>query len=284
MPSASRPDLSIITVSHGHWDDLRVGVPTWLSDSHRTTRELIVVDNTGTDGVEAGMRELAPGARVIVNERPRGFAANCNLALEHAEGRYVVLLNPDVRAEPGALDRLVEFMDAHPQVGIAGPKLLNPDGTLQYSCRRFSTPFLFALRGLGLERWLEASSAQRRVLMQDESHDRAMDVDWIFGAAMIARPRAIEDVGPLDPAYFLYCEDQDWCYRMWARGWEVFYVPESIMLHVHHRASASSLLSRWKWVHARSKLRMFWKQGVSGRRPSPLRAAKVAKVAAEGGR
>jgi len=265
-------DLSIVTVSHDHWPELRESLPALMASPDRCIRELLIVDNACTDGTAVKVRELVPTARVLVNDRPKGFAENCNQGIAASRGRYVLLLNPDVRHRPGSLDALVAFMDAHPEAGIAGPKLLNPDGSLQLSCRHFSTPFLFLLRGLGMERMLERTPAQRRVLMQDWDHAAARDVDWVLGAALIARREAIEEVGVLDPAYFLYCEDQDWCYRMWTRGWSVYYVPGSVMTHAHRRASAR-LFSRWKWVHARSKLRLFQKQGWTGRRPVPVRAA-----------
>ena len=258
------PDLSILTVSHGHAEQLRAALPTWRS---RVATELVVIDNLGEAAVAAVVDALAPGATLLRNDRPRGFAANVNVGIARARGRYVLLLNPDVRAEAGALDRLLQFMEAHEQAGIAGPKLLNPDRTLQLSCRRFSTPLLFGLRGLGLEKALEHTAAQRRALMQDWDHAEVRDVDWVLGAAMIVRRRALEEVGPLDEAYYLYCEDQDWCHRMWTRGWGVYYVPDSIMIHDHRRASADSLFSRWKWVHVQSTLRMFRKQGLSGQRP-----------------
>lgn len=264
-------DLSIITVSHDHRVELESALPALFGASDACSREVIIVDNACSDGTAARVRDAFPGARLIVNDRPLGFAANCNRGIEASHGRYVLLLNPDVRVSPGALEALVRFMDEHPDVGAAGPRLLNADGSLQYSCRRFSTPFLFFLRGLGLERLLARHPAQHRVLMQDWDHLDARDVDWVFGAALIARREAIEDVGPLDPGFFLYCEDQDWCYRMWTHGWKVYYVPASTMLHAHRRASARSLLNRWKWIHVRSKLRLFRKQGLSGRRPAGAR-------------
>jgi GT2 family glycosyltransferase len=263
---ASEPDLSIVTVSHRHREDLRAHLPSWLGPADRCRRELIVVENV-PDGSAELARDLAPQATVLRNPRPLGFAANCNAGLERSRGRHLLLLNPDVRVHPGALDALVGFMDAHPEVGIAGPRLHNPDGSLQFSCRHFSTPFLFALRGLGLERLLTRYPPQRRALMQDWDHAETREVDWVLGAALIARRSAIEAVGPLDPGYFLYCEDQDWCYRMWTAGWKVVYVPASVMTHTHHRASYRSLFSRWKWIHVRSTLRMFRKQGWSGKRP-----------------
>src|SRR5206468_2420377 len=188
-----RVDVTVVTVSHEHWADLREGLPHTLGPAERCTRQVIVVDNACRDRTADRVREAFPAVEVIRNERPLGFAANCNQAIERARGRYVLLLNPDVRGEPGSIDALVRFMDAHPCTGAAGPKLLNLDGSLQFSCRRFSTPFLFLLRGLGLERWLAAYPPQRRALMQDWDHASAQDVDWVLGAALIARREAIDD-------------------------------------------------------------------------------------------
>ena len=266
-----RLDLTIVTVSHEHWADLRENLPRVLGSAERCSRQVIVVDNACRDGTAEHLRREFPGVEVIRNDRCRGFAANCNLAIARATGRHVLLLNPDVRCEPGSIDALVDFMDAHPEAGAAGPKLLNSDGSLQWSCRRFSTPLLFALRGLGLERSLEHHAPQRRALMQDWDHAAVRDVDWVLGAALIARREAIAEAGTLDEGYFLYCEDQDWCHRMWTHGWTVYYVPDSVMTHAHRRASARGPFNRYKWIHVASKLRMFLKQGTSGRRPAPAR-------------
>lgn len=262
-----RLDVTLITVSHEHWADLRASLPRVLGPAERCSRQVIVVDNACDDGTADHVAREFPDVEVIRNPRRMGFAANCNQAIARAAGRHVLLLNPDVRCEPGSIDALVRFMDSHPEAGAAGPRLLNPDGSLQWSCRHFSTPFLFALRGLGFERRLEGWASQRRVLMQDWDHATVRDVDWVLGAALIARRETIEDVGPLDPGYYLYCEDQDWCHRMWTRGWTVYYVPDAIMTHVHQRASSRGFFSRFKWIHMFSKLRMFLKQGASGRRP-----------------
>ena len=264
-----RVDVTVVTVSHEHWADLREALPLVLGPAEPCSRQVIVIDNACRDRTADHVRQAFPDVEVIRNPRRLGFAANCNQGIARARGRHVLLLNPDVRPAPGSIDALVRFMDAHPEAGVAGPRLVNPDGTLQLSCRRFSTPFLFLLRGLGLERRLERFEPQRHVLMQDWDHASVRDVDWVLGAALIARREAIDDVGPLDPGYFLYCEDQDWCYRMWTRGWSVYYVPDAGMTHVRQRASADSPFSRWKWIHVYSKLRMFRKQGVSGRRPAP---------------
>jgi hypothetical protein len=267
-----RVDVTIVTVSHEHWADLQANLPLVAAAAGGCTWQLVVVDNACEDRTADHVRVAFPAAEVIRNDRRRGFAANCNAAIARAAGRHVLLLNPDVRCAPGSIEALVRFLDAHPGVGVAGPKLLNPDGSLQWSCRRFSTPFLFLLRGLGLERGMERVPAQRRVLMQDWDHASERDVDWVLGAALMARREAMLDAGGLDEGYELYCEDQDWCHRMWRCGWSVYYVPQSVMTHVHRRASHRTF-GRMKWVHARSKLRMFLKQGTSGRRPVAARAA-----------
>jgi len=184
-----------------------------------------------------------------------------------AQGHYPLLLNPDIALLAGALDALVRHMDAHPAVGLAGPKLFNPDMSLQPSCRRFSTPAHLLLRGLRLDRLLRNSRAIREGMYLDWDHSQAREVDYVTGACMIARREALDEVGLLDEGYRAYFEDQDWCYRMWQHGWRVAYVAEAQMIHDHQRASARRLWSRSTGTHIRSMVRFFRKHYL----PAPFR-------------
>ncbi len=171
---------------------------------------------------------------------------------------------------PGALEALVAFMDAHPEVGIAGPKLLYPDGELQHSCRRFSTPAHLLVRGLHLDRVMVRSHILRDAVYADWDHTTPRDVDYVTGAAMIVRRAAMAQVGLLDEGFRLYFEDQDWCYRMWQGAWRVAYVPDSRMIHNHQHASARGHFSKATRTHIKSMVRFFRKHYLPwplGRRP-----------------
>ena len=193
-----------------------------------------------------------------------------------SRGRYTLLLNPDVICLPGLLDRLVEFMDRHPEASIAAPQLLNEDGTRQPNCRHFPTPGTLALRALRADEIWKTQHV-RRYLMEDEPV-RSGSVDWVTGAVMVARRAAIEAVGLLDERYFLYWEDMDWCYRMRRAGWGVFLVPEARAIHLHQREGVRRPLSRAGRAQLLGAARFFRKFGWNpGRWPEWLRRSHSRK-------
>jgi len=251
-------DLSIVIVSYRTPKYLRRCLQTLDAHVSSVSREVLVVDNDSGDESAAIARSF-PGVVVIETGQNLGFAGGVNRGLEAARGRYILVFNPDVEVGEGALDTLVEFMDAHPECGLAGPKLLNTDGTLQYSCRRaFSLSAIF-LRRTFLGRLFPNARTLRRHLMMDYDHAEPRVVDWVVGAAMMVRREALEDVGPMDERYFLYFEDVDWCTRMAARGWAVYYVPHSVMTHHWQRASRGLGPSARR--HLRSGLRFYERWG-----------------------
>jgi GT2 family glycosyltransferase len=199
-------------------------------------REIFVVDNSGTLR-EGGFPSRFPNVEFIENARNLGFAPGCNQGLLKARGRYLLLLNPDTIVPEGALRRLAAHLDAHPGVGAVGPQLLNPDGTLQYSCRRFPGYLtIFFGRYSLLTRLLPQNPVSRRYLYLDWDHASVAEVDWLSGACLMVRRDVFEWVGPLDEEYFLFVEDMDWCRRIRDAGFSVVYLPEA---RVTHRVGAS---------------------------------------------
>jgi GT2 family glycosyltransferase len=199
----------------------------------------------------------------MTNDAPRSFAANINHGMERlGRGRYVVVCNPDVQATPGLLHTLVAFMDTHPSVGIAGPRLLNPDGSVQASARGFSTPAVVLARGLGLDRVFPRAAMFRRYLLPDLPASTPSAVDWITGALMIVRRDLVDCIGGMDERYRpAYSEDQDWCCRAWRGGWEVMLVPSAVAVHDHQREGVRRPLSPMARAQWRNAARMFWKFG-----------------------
>jgi len=228
--------------------------------------EVIVVDNASGDGCCDKIEQDFNNVSCVRLKQNRGFAAGNNAGLKAAKGRYVLILNPDITVLPGTLDRLINFMDQHPQVGLAGPKLVNPDGSLQYSCYRFPSFWLplFRRTPLGNFGW------GRRVLeyyqMYDWDHRTNQPVDWLLGACLVVRKNALGRVGLLDERYFLYVEDTDWCRRFWQQKFEVYYVAEVEFVHFHERLSAQAsfggLFNHIAWIHASSWLKYFRKWGI----------------------
>jgi len=251
--------LSIVIVSTNEGHFLRPCLAALREGMAWVQCEVLVVDNACDDDTTAITRSILPEARVIRNPSQYGFARSNNVALREARGRYLLVLNPDTEVRPEALPALVAYLDDHPEVGIAGARLLNPDGTLQHSCRKFPSARSVIFRWLPRCPESIRSWALRDYLMMDWDHSSARPVDWIMGACMCVRSAAAERVGLLDEGFRLYYEDIDWCYRMWKSGWEVHYVPNAVIMHHYQRTSARRLFSRSLWTHAYSVFRFFLK-------------------------
>ena len=253
-------DLSVVIVNHNHRPVIEKCFASLFSLPDRATFEVTLIDNSCTDGVAEWVAARYPQVMVRRNPAPVGFAANANAGMRAlSRGRYALLLNPDVVAIPGLLDRLVAFMDSHPRAAIAAPQLLNDDGTTQPNCRRFPTPGALALRALRVDEvW--RSPRVRHYLMDDEK-GRAIEVDWVTGALLVVRRAAIESVGLLDESYFLYWEDLDWCYRMRQAGWSVYHVSDARAIHSLQREGVRRPFSRAGREQLLGAIRFFRKFG-----------------------
>ena len=251
--------VSVVIVCTSERELLRTCLTSILDAPPRESLEVIVVDNASTDGSAEMVRENFGSCRVITNHARLGFAPNNNIGMRETRGRYVLLINSDAWLRPGAIDRLVEFMETHPQVGICGPRILNPDGSLQLSCRKFPTVRSVLMRRIPPVRWLLPERILTDHLMEDWDHDSERPVDWLLSACLLVRREAIDSVGLMDDAYFLYGEDVDWCWRMWRRGWEVYYVPEAEAFHHYRRLSARHMVGKKTLIHIRSLLH-FWRK------------------------
>jgi N-acetylglucosaminyl-diphospho-decaprenol L-rhamnosyltransferase len=251
------PDLSVIIVNWNVRDLLRRCLHSILANLPACQLEIIVVDNGSTDGSPEMVRTEFPQVHLMANPDNRGFTAANNQGLAVARGRYVLLLNPDTEVVGDALETLVAFADAHPDVGVVGPQLLNPDGTVQSSRRRFPTLATALLEST----WLQPYAPRRllaRYYVLDRPDDEVQDVDWVTGAALMARREAVEQVGPLDEGFFMYSEELDWCRRFRAAGWRVVYLPTARV--IHHEGKSSEQVLPARHIHFQtSKIRYFRK-------------------------
>lgn len=231
-----------MTVSIVNWntrDELRECLASILEQRDSVHLEVYVVDNASSDGsAEMVGCEFADSVTLIENSENRGFGAAHNQVIEQCSGRYVLLLNPDCRVlNPNLLRMMVDYMDSEKDIGMVGPRILNPDGSLQFSARRFPPMFAGIFRHTALGRLFPDNRFVKGYLMTDVSHDRIMDVDWLSGAALMCRREAFEEIGLLDERFFMYCEDVDWCKRAHDAGWRVVYYPE---VEISHRIGAAS--------------------------------------------
>jgi len=206
-----------------------------LESVHKTVRKALpfefwIVDNNSQDGSVAAIREQFPEVKLICNSQNAGFTEANNQAIRECTGQYVFCLNPDTICREGAIDRLVEFLDAHPKVGMVGPKLLNSDGSLQSSCRDFMTTRHLLLHHL--LPWSKMSkSLAGKISLMHWDHSSTREVDWMLGAALLVRRECLDDIGLKDESYFIFHEDSDWCFQAKRRGWGVVFVHDAEIVH-----------------------------------------------------
>ena len=252
-------DLSIVIVTYNSADTVARCLESIELNPPAVPFETIVVDNASGDGTVSLVRSRFPATALIGNDTNRGYSKGVNQGVRAASGRFILVLNPDITVDDGSIDRLIEFMERHPRAGIAAARLLWPDGRVQPSCRAFYTIRALLLRRTFLGRLFPRAAALREHLMADFDHQSERRVDWVIGACMIVRREALETVGPMDERFFLYFEDTDWCYRMKQHGFEVWYVPASVMVHDYRRSSARSIFSGPFLRHLLSLLRYYEK-------------------------
>jgi len=249
-------DLSVVILSWNVRDLLRQCLQS-VTITRLLTSEIIVVDNASSDGSPDMLRAEFPEVRLIVSATNRGYPGGNNDGMTAASGRYVLILNPDTLVVGDALSTMLTYADAHSDVGVIGPQLLNPDGSVQSSRRRFPT----LLTGLFESTWLQ-SLAPRGVLrhyyVQDRPDDATQAVDWVTGACLLVRREVIQQVGLLDEGFFMYSEELDWCRRIKQAGWKIVYLPEAKIIHYMGRSSDQVVAQRHIYFQT-SKVRYFRK-------------------------
>jgi N-acetylglucosaminyl-diphospho-decaprenol L-rhamnosyltransferase len=277
-PVESPPDLSILIVSWNVRDLLaaclesisaaplaleppgaqRMAPRTPLPDEPtRPVVEVIVVDSASTDGSADMVRERFPWVQLVAEHQNIGFTRGSNRALELARGRYLLLLNPDTLVHGNALNVLVSHLDAHPEVGIAGPHVLNADGSTQSTRRRFPT----LLTALFESTWLQGYAPRRvldRYYVADQPDDGTFEVDWVQGCSLLARREVYEQIGGLDPGYVMFSEELDWCRRAKDAGWGVAYVGRAHITHYGGKSTEQVQASKHIYFQL-SKIRYFRK-------------------------
>ena len=233
--------VSAVIVSHCGAADLRHSLPALLPQ----VDELLVIAN-----VPGSVDVVPPEARVLANERPEGFAANANRGIAETSGDFVVLANPDTVAEPEAVARLRKFAETRPRCGVAGPRMLGLAGEIVPSRRRFPTVGGTLVRRTPLRRVLRPLERQRAHYHLGERVSAPVQADWLLGGFVLLRRTMLDDIGGFDPAFRLYGEDIDLCYRAAKANWERWYVPDAVVRHEWKRETDRRFLTRrtlWHW-------------------------------------
>jgi len=233
-------DVSVVIVSYNTRELLRDCLRSVSDQSKEVAVEAIVVDNASQDESQSMVKTEFPFVTLLENTENLGFAKANNLGIRASKGRYVALVNSDVVVLEGCLQRLVRFMDAHPAVGMVGPRILNADRSLQPSCRTFPSLWNNFSQAIGLSRLFPRSSFFGDWSMKYWAHDTVREVDALSGCFWMLRQKALDEVGLLDERFFMYGEDLDWCRRFHDAGWGVHFYPEAEAVHFGGASSASA--------------------------------------------
>ncbi|MGE0132755.1 MAG: glycosyltransferase family 2 protein [Blastocatellales bacterium] len=231
-------DLTITIISWNTRDLLRGCLRSIEQAGAKRGVEIHVVDNASSDGSREMVERDFPQVRLIPNAENLGFARANNQSWQSARGRYWLLLNSDAEMRPGALDALIEFMDKHPQAGLASARLISVDGSPQHCAQSNPCVWRTLIESSRLHKLLPSKLRGRLWLGPYWSYDQTIPVGWTWGTVLIARREAVEQVGPLSEEFFMYGEDLEWCLRMQKHGWEIWYCHEAEVIHYGGQSSA----------------------------------------------
>lgn len=247
--SKEAPLVSICIVNFQAKAFLRKCLHSIDENTHGQLYEVIVSDNGSTDGSVEMLREEFPEVKVLTHSQNQGFSKPMNKAMQVAQGKYVLLLNPDTLVHEGAIGKLAAFLEENPKVGIVGPKVLNPDGTLQKPCRRSEArPWDVFAYFLGLSKLFPKNPKFSGYFMGYMDEDVVHEVHGVSGSCMLIRREVIDQIGYLDEQFFAYQEDADYCLRARKAGWKVYYYPKAEI--IHFGGMGGSKIQPWRSVIA----------------------------------
>jgi len=240
VPEPGKPVVSALVVSRNTKDDLLRCLKTFFASADVPV-EAVVVDNDSSDGSPAAVADEFPQATVLVQSKNLGYGRAANVGLERCQGRFVLLLSPDVTLDSQCVGRLADLLLTRPDAGAVGPRLLLPDGKIDPDARRsFPVPSTLFYQTVGLSRLFPKSKRFGRHNMGHIAEDDVHEMDSGTAACLMLRRSALDRVGFFDPRYFMFGEDLDLCYRLKLGGWKIFYLPSATAAHNIKPASGDS--------------------------------------------
>lgn len=263
------PDVSIVILNFKVRDLVLRLLASIFEHTHGVTFEVIVVDNASNDGIAEAVRGQFPTVQTVVNSANLGFAAGCNVGGRLAKGRYLLLLNPDTELRTDAITKMIRFAEQHPQAGVVGPKIVNPDGTWQPSVRAFPSLLDQASIMLKLHHVWRGAPWLRRYFCDNLRVDTDQQVDQVVGASFLITPQARQSIGLLDERYFIWFEEVDYCKMVRNKGFEVWYTPQTEVVHYGGQSFGQVFAPRKQRYMDQSLIKYFQKHG------RPISAAVV---------
>lgn len=251
-----RCDVSFIIISWNAKNYLRECLDSLKAATAGLDAEVIIVDNASTDGSVEMVRNEFGHVRLLQNNFNAGFAQANNQGIEIARGNFLCLVNSDVNVHPDAIKNILEYLKAHPDVGMLGPKALNRDGSRQTTCRTVPTLRNSFFRALALDTTFPNSSLFGSHFMTNWNYEETREVDILGGCFWMIRRPAVEQVGLLDTRFFMYGEDMDFCRRFHAGGWKVIFYPGAQIVH-YGGGSSGNAPARF-WVEMQRANLQYW--------------------------
>lgn len=258
--------LSVVIVNYNSKYFPRLAIEALEKSKCDFDFEIIVVDNASSDAISVKFLETADKEgriKLIKSEKNLGFGQGNDLGVRHARGEFIFFHNPDITVEPDSLQKMVDYLERSPRVGILGPKLIYTNGQVQQSCRRDMNIGDAIVKRTLLKLIPAFKKRLDKYLMEDFEHDEVASVDLLVGAALMMPSKIYKEVGGFDKRYFLFMEDFDLCKSVRKAGYEVIYYPEASLVHYHKRLSQGSLAGIiWKkvfWLHVASAIKYTWK-------------------------
>lgn len=251
-------EVSIIIPSWNAKQYLQNCIESIVKETQANHVEIIVVDNASTDGSKELVQQQFPQVKLICNRANLGFAKASNIGIKQGSGRYFCIVNSDVEVLDGCFNRMIEYMEQNPEIGMLGPQILDANNNIQRSTMGFPTVWNTLCRALALDTIFPGSKLFGGYLMTFWSHDTLRKVDVINGCLWLVRREALNQVGMLDERFFIYAEDKDWCKRFWNAGWNVVYFPHARAIHYGGASSSQAPIRFYIEMH-RANLQ-YWKK------------------------
>lgn len=258
-------ELSIIITNYKNPELLKLCIDSIIRNVKNIDYEIIVADSATQEDTEMMMRENFPNLKFFPFEANVGFQKLVKTGIENSLGQYLLILNGDTLVKDDAVEKMINYLKLNNNIGVLGPKLLNFNETHQDSCFRFYKPITIIYRRTFLGKLPFAKKHIDWFLMRDYDHKEPREVDWLMGSATMIPKKAFDKVGFMDPRYFMYMEDVDWCRRFWENDFKVVYFPLAQMLHYHGKGSGkngffhSLFLNKLTWIHISSGIKYFLK-------------------------
>jgi GT2 family glycosyltransferase len=249
-------DLSIVIVTYNSERVISSCLSSIMNHKTDLTYEVIVVDNSSTDKTKQIVSQYT-SVQLINSSKNVGFSKANNIGIREANGKYIMILNPDVLLTDYCLDSLVVSLEECTSRSMVAPKLIYPSGEVQESVRRFPNLVVQLLGRIPLLRYI-VKKEHKKYLMSNWDHNQSTNVDWVIGAAMLSTSSYLKEIGMFDEDFFLYFEDLDLCYRFYKKGYKVFYNSEVSVYHEYQRSSTRKV-NKLTFIHVSSLIKFYRK-------------------------